>query len=295
LDLRSWDRASTQEPNECGGFDYFHENDYFADCSSSPPLATLSVRSSMYSLLLDRGAELDSRGQDGQTPLSWAARNGHESIVQLLLDRGAVSASDDGTVRLWDPASGQHLQTLEGHSDPVRAVAFSPDGRMLASVSDDGTVRLWDPASGWHLQTLKGHGDPVRAVAFSPDGRILASASDDGTVRLWDSALGRHLQTLEGYGDPIRAVAFLPDGRMLISASDDGIVRLWDPASGQHLQTLEGHGDPVRAVAFSPDGRYIKTKTNKGILIVDSTGPDIGNDLNHLYDTIYYIFSIENI
>ena len=140
---------------------------------------------------------------------------------------------------------------------PVTAVAFSPDGRLLASASWDNTLRLWDAATGAAVRTLEGHQDSVYAVAFSPDGRLLASASWDNTVRLWDPATGAAVRTLEGHQERVSAVAFSPDGRLLASAAWDYTVRLWDPATGAAVRTLEGHQNSVNAVAFSPDGRLL--------------------------------------
>ncbi|SLM35266.1 nacht and wd40 domain protein, partial [Lasallia pustulata] len=145
------------------------------------------------------------------------------------------------------------LQTLEGHSSSVSAVAFSPAGKQLASGSRDNTVRIWDAATGATLQTLKGHSGPVRAVAFSPDGKQLVSGSEDNTVRIWDAATGATLQTLKGHSGPVRAVAFSPDGKQLVSDSEDNTVRIWDAAMGATLQTLEGHSGWANSVAFSPD------------------------------------------
>src|SRR5436305_1648010 len=103
----------------------------------------------------------------------------------------------------WTPL----LQTLDGHSDAVNAVAFSQDSKLLASASWDMTVRLWDPATGATLQTLAGHSGVVEAVAFSQDGKLLASASQDRTVRLWDPATGATMQTLAGHSGVVEAVA----------------------------------------------------------------------------------------
>ena len=92
----------------------------------------------------------------------------------------------DRTARLWDPATGDCLRTLTGHTAVVYGVAFSPDGRLLATASIDNTARLWDPATGDCLRTLTGHTESVYGVAFSPDGRLLATASMDRTTRVWN-------------------------------------------------------------------------------------------------------------
>ncbi len=160
-------------------------------------------------------------------------------------------------IYLWDLTTGNFLRQLQGHTSYVSSVAFSPDGRTVASGSRDNTVRLWDVASGRELRQLQGHTDLVSSVAFSPDGRTVASGGRDNTVRLWDVASGSELRQLQGHTSLVNSVAFSPDGRTVASGGRDNTVRLWDVASGRELRLLQGHTFSVDSVAFSPDGRTV--------------------------------------
>ena len=180
-----------------------------------------------------------------------------------------ASAGDDGTMRLWDPGTGDQVLPLTGHTGGLRSVAFGtgPGGRpLLASASWDETVRLWDlDTESRGGQPLTGHTGPVRSVAYGagPDGRpLLASTGDDGTVRLWDPGTRDQVgQPLTGHTGWVWSVAFGagPDGRpLLASAGDDRTVRLWDPGTRDQVgQPLLGHTGWVKSVAFGagPDGR----------------------------------------
>ena len=204
----------------------------------------------------DTDREGTGSGQPGGTSSPGPARRGQRED----------SPADRAGARAPQPAPSvlpsRLARTLAGHTSAIAGVAFSPDGRLLATASSDGTARVWDPATGEYLRTLTGHASRVLGVAFSPDGRLLAAASDDATARVWDPATGDCLRTLTGHTGAVYGVAFSPDGRLLATASDDGTARVWDPATGDCLRTLTGHTDSPIGVAFSPDGRLLATASH---------------------------------
>ncbi len=168
-----------------------------------------------------------------------------------------ASGGGDGTVRIWDVATGRERAVLTGHTSTVAAVAVAPDGTWLASGSWDRTVRIWDAATRQERAVLTGHIDSVFAVAIVPDGSWLVSAGDDQTVRIWDVATGRERAVPSGHTSRVAAVAVASDGSWLASASWDRTVRIWDVATGRERAVLTGHTSRVAAVAVAPDGTWL--------------------------------------
>ncbi|MFD5336439.1 nSTAND1 domain-containing NTPase [Streptomyces hawaiiensis] len=199
------------------------------------------------------------------------------SVVYAPDGRTLASGGHDGTVRMWDTATGKALGgPLRLGTGGVGAVAFAPAGRdLLAATGEGGTVRLWDVRDRERPRAvgrpLVSHDEEnVVSAAFAPDGRTLATAGDDGTVRLWNltdpahpAPLGKPAEADESDDARVRAVAFAPDGRVLASAGYDGTVRMWQYSRGDGIaplgKPLRAHAAPVWTLAFSPDGRTLAT------------------------------------
>jgi WD40 repeat protein len=204
---------------------------------------------------------------------------------QATASPGADTASSPATA--LTPAAAERPPTMpdrtfSGHKDWIQSVAFSADGKSLASASTDRTIKVWDIANGTVLSTLRGHEGAINAIAYSSDGKWLASAGDDGSVRLWD-ATGGLRTTLRGLGGSLFAVAFSPDGRHLAAGGRDRAVVVWEMETNKRLATLEGHKGDVFALAFTPDGKTLaSTGADRTIRFWDRrTGEELSSLSGH--------------
>ena len=194
---------------------------------------------------------------------------GHDGPVNdvVFVSTGrALTGSDDGTLALWDIASGEMLRRFKGHAAKVVNVAVSPDGTRAASASWDRTVRLWRLADGALIAQLAGHTGPVNAVAFSADGEQLYSGSYDGSIRLW-RADGREtiaLRPVIEYGWGINTFQLLPGGHIVFGAQN-GDVRVID-THGNEIKVLAPHDGTALALALSPRGDMLATGGADGMI-----------------------------
>jgi len=174
----------------------------------------------------------------------------------------------DEEVRKKLPPGVKLVRTLRGHAGMIGDIAWSPDGRILASPSGDMTIRLWNTETGKCSRILEGHTEGVYSVAFDPTGRLLASGGRDRKVKLWDASTAQCLRTLTGHSYWVWSVAFDPTGRVLASGSADHWIKLWEVASGKTIYTLKGHRDFANCVAFDSTGGMVASAGNDGLVIL---------------------------
>jgi len=257
--------------------------------TSCMKVATLSSDGTVRIWDVQTGKELQVIRDEGllsfACPVAWSP-NGKIAAIDRL-----------GAIVVFDAKTGKKLKVLEGHEEWGRSVAWSSDGKKIASGASDKTVRIWDAKTGDELKVLRGHMEEVNSVAWSSDGKKVASAgSVDHTVRIWDLETGRDrvlggdmyfvsavawisrkkvvsgswdravriwdLETggcnvSEKYKRSIRAIACSPDGRKIVIGFFEGAVMICDAKTGQNLQVLEGHNGNINSIAWSPDGKKV--------------------------------------
>jgi WD40 repeat protein len=211
------------------------------------------------------------RKSSDETPdlLTLSGHTARINAAAVTPDGGrAVSASEDGTLIIWDLESQTALHKLQGHGAGVRAVSLTPKGDRAVSASADHSLKVWDVASGAEVRTLRGHGGPVNAVAVTREGARVVSASDDCKLKVWDLESGAEVLTLDGHAASVRLLSVTPDGGCAVSASADGTLKVWDLDGGVERATLGGDCGAARALAVTPDGQRAVSAHADGTLKV---------------------------
>jgi len=180
------------------------------------------------------------------------------SLVKYSNDEyGRIPSSSPVAIILWDVDSGKQIQVFEGHTDQVRSVCFSPDGKWILSASTDSTVKLWDVKTGKCVHTYIGHTKAVYSVCFSHDSSCFISGSADKSIILWSVASPSQLKTYQGHNSYIRFLNFSKDGQYILSVDGERALKCWDINSGICVRTFENVTDLVHPISQSPDGKWL--------------------------------------
>jgi guanine nucleotide-binding protein subunit beta-2-like 1 protein len=227
-----------------------------------------------------------SKGQEGSFGFPKKSLHGHNHFVQdvVLSSDGqfALSASWDGTLRLWDLKLGVTHRRFVGHTKDVLSVAFSADNRQIVSGSRDRTIKLWNTLGECKYVIQEGgHKDWVTCVKFSPSltNSLIVSAGWDKVVKVWQLSSCKLLHTLEGHTGVVNTVTVSPDGSLCASGGEDGVAMLWDLNEGKHLYSLEA-GDTIHSLVFSPNRYWLCAATETCIKVWDlESKKPVGSDL----------------
>src|SRR5580704_209963 len=217
-----------------------------------------------------------------QTTLS-----GHQGPVNSVRwspdGRRLATVGDDGTVRIWDPATHKELQKLTYNAGNLNALAWSPDSTLLAAGANDGTLLVWNTSSWAQSWTAAGHGSPINDISWSPrDGKQLLTANGDGTVGLFNGETGGDSKTIQAHESQVRSIAWSPDATKILTGGEDSRlnVKVWDAQTGLLLWGRKGDRSVLNGVAWSPDGNRLATGGEEGIATIWDA--NTGNALSHL-------------
>jgi RNA polymerase sigma factor (sigma-70 family) len=235
-----------------------------------------------------RDGKLLASAGNGRSLCLWDARTGRllhhckgerypNSLTLAVSPDGRTVAEANGNfIKLWSVATGKEVREYAGHSAVIMALAYSSDGKVLASGGTDKTIRLWDAGTGREIRVLKEHANELFAVAFRDDGKVLASADRDGTVQLWDPRTGTLLHVCTGHRNPVMALAFEPVGKRVVSCDFSGEVRTWHSDGGKLERIVSDDGTGAFSLAFSPDGKTVAVGRTKAVVLHDlASGKEI--------------------
>jgi WD40 repeat protein len=190
----------------------------------------------------------------------------HDTIVvgaRFSPDGKRVVTTTDYRIYFWDAATGEVIGKPLAHDHEVASVAFSPDGSRMVSASADKTARIWNAATGAPVGITLVHDKAVNSAMFDPTGTRVVTASADSTARIWDATTGAPLVTL-AHPEPVNLAVFSPDGTRVVTACHDGAARIWDAETGKPLGEPLYHGAPIEDVSFNPDGTRLVTASDDG-------------------------------